>query len=71
MFTQRSSQLSMYQADMEYLDRVGRDSFYGQVAQARGRLFLDADFAALYCPDNGRPAIAPSLLAVALLLQAA
>jgi Transposase DDE domain/Transposase domain (DUF772) len=70
MFTQRSSQLSMYQADMEYLDRVGRDSFYGQVAQARSRLFVDEDFAALYCPDNGRPAVPPSLLAVALLLQA-
>jgi hypothetical protein len=70
MFTQRSSQLSMYQADVEYLDRVGRDSFYGQVAQARSRLFRDEDFAALYCPDNGRPAVPPSLLAVALLLQA-
>jgi hypothetical protein len=70
MFTQRSSQLSMYQADLEYLDRVGRDSFYGQVAQARSRLFWDEDFAALYCPDNGRPAVPPSLLALALLLQA-
>lgn len=70
MFTQRSSQLSMYQADVEYLDRVGRDSFYGQMAQARARLFRDDDFADLYCPDNGRPAVAPSLLAVALLLQA-
>jgi len=70
MFTQRSSQLSMYQADVEYLDRVGRDTFYGQVAQARARLFRDEDFAALYCLDNGRPAVPPSLLAVALLLQA-
>jgi hypothetical protein len=32
-------------------------------------LFVDEDFAALYCPDNGRPAVPPSLLAVALLLQ--
>ena len=70
MFTQRSSQLCMYQADVEYLDRVGRDTFYGQVAQARARLFRDEDFVALYCPDNGRPAVPPSLLAVALLLQA-
>jgi len=69
MFTQRSSQLSMCQADVQYLDAVGRDSFYGQVAQARSRLFRDEDFAALYCPDNGRPAVAPSLLAVALLVQ--
>jgi transposase len=70
MLSQRSSQLSMYQADVEYLDRVGPDSFYGQLSQARSRLFRDDDFAALYCPDNGRPAVPPSLLAVALLLQA-
>jgi hypothetical protein len=70
MFRERSSQLSMYQADLEYLDRIGRDTFYGQVAQSRSRLFRDEDFAALYCPDNGRPAVPPSLLAVALLLQA-
>ena len=70
MFTQRSSQLSMYQADVEYLDRVGRDSFYGRLAQARPHLFHDDDFAALYCLDNGRPSVPPSLLALALLLQA-
>src|SRR5205823_10817738 len=33
------------------------------------RLFRDEDFAALYCPDNGRPSVPPSLLATALLLQ--
>jgi len=70
MLSQRSSQLSMYQADVEYLDRVGPQSFFGQVAQSRSRLFRDDDFAALYCPDNGRPAVPPSRLAVALLLQA-
>jgi transposase len=49
---------------------VGPGSFFGQVAQSRSRLFRDDDFAALYCPDNGRPAVPPSRLAVALLLQA-
>ena len=70
MLTQRSSQLGMYQADVEYLDRVGRDSFYGRLAQARSRLFRDDDFASLYCPDNGRPSVPPSLLALCLLLKA-
>ena len=70
MLTQRSSQLSMYQADVEYLDRVGRDTFYGHLARARSRLFRDEDFASLYCLDNGRPSVPPSLLAVALLLKA-
>jgi hypothetical protein len=56
--------------DHTYLDHVGRDSFYGFLALHREELFCDADFADLYCPDNGRPSVPPSLLATALLLQA-
>jgi hypothetical protein len=56
-------------ADQPYLDHVGRDSFYGFLATQRERLFRDEDFAALYCADNGRPSVPPSLLATALLLQ--
>jgi hypothetical protein len=53
-----------------YLDHVGRDSFYGFLALHREELFRDEDFSYLYCPDNGRPSVPPSLLATALLLQA-
>ena len=53
-----------------YLDHVGRDSFYGFLASHRGDLFHDDDFTDLYCSDNGRPSVPPSLLATALLLQA-
>src|SRR4051812_36998577 len=56
-------------AEHPYLDYVGRDSFYGFLATQRERLFRDEDFAALSCPDNGRPSVPPSLLATALLLQ--
>jgi hypothetical protein len=56
--------------DHPYLDHVRRDSFYGFLASHREELFSDADFADLYCPDNGRPSVPPSLLATALLLQA-
>jgi Transposase domain (DUF772)/Transposase DDE domain len=52
-----------------YLDHVGRDSFYGFLASDRKELFHDEDFAHLYCSDNGRPSVPPSLLAMALLLQ--
>jgi hypothetical protein len=52
-----------------YLDHVGRDSFYGFLALHRGELFQDEDFTDLYCSDNGRPSVPPSLLAMALLLQ--
>ena len=53
-----------------YLDLVGLDSFYGLLASLRGQLFHDADFAELYCLDNGRASVPPSLLATTLLLQA-
>jgi hypothetical protein len=59
----------LVEADHQYLAHVGRDSFYGFLAGQRGRLFRDEDFAALYCSDNGRPSVPPSLLATALLLQ--
>src|SRR5215217_2107707 len=52
-----------------YLDHVGRDSFYGFLASHREELFRDEDFTSLYCSDNGRPSVPPSLLAMALLLQ--
>lgn len=57
------------EGDHIYLDFVGRDSFYGFLASHRGQLFRDEDFAELYCSDNGRPSVPPSLLATALLLQ--
>src|SRR5215204_2021084 len=56
--------------DHPYLDHVRRDSFYGFLALHREELFCDEDFADLYCLDNGRPSVPPSLLATALLLQA-
>ena len=69
MLGERSDQLGLFQADQHYLDFVGHDSFYGHLSQARDRLFHDEDFAMLYCPNNGRNSVPPSLLAVALLLQ--
>ena len=69
MLGERSDQMGLWEADQLYLDLVGRDTFYGLLASLRGQLFRDADFAELYCPDNGRASVAPSLLATALLLQ--
>src|SRR3990172_10285636 len=70
MLGKRAPQRGMFEADHLYLDYVGRDSFYGFLAQERGNLFRDEDFGRLYCPDNGRNSVPPSLLATALLLQA-
>lgn len=69
MLGQRSDQRGLFEADNLYLDFVGRETFYGFLAGQRGRLFRDDEFAALYVLDNGRPSVAPSLLATALLLQ--
>ena len=70
MLGERSDQRGLWEADHLYLDLVGRATFYGLLASLRGQLFQDADFAELYCPDNGRYSVPPSLLATALLLQA-
>lgn len=69
MLGKRSSQDDLFNADSQYLAYVGRDSFYGYLAYHRHELFRDEDFASLYCLDNGRPSVPPSLLACALLLQ--
>ena len=69
MIGKQSGQRGLFEADHLYLDYVGRDTFYGFLASQRGKLFRDEDFAELYCPDNGRRSVPPSLLATVLLLQ--
>jgi transposase len=70
MLGKRSPQAGLFNADTMYLDFVGRDSFYGFLAAQRSLIFRDEDFAVLYCADNGRNSVPPSLMATALLLQA-
>ena len=78
MLGKRSRQRGMFavsastigEADHLYLSFVGDDTFYGFLARHRLELFHDEDFSMLYCRDNGRNSVSPSLLANALLLQA-
>ena len=63
MMGKRSDQRGLWEADHLDLDLVGRDSFYRLPAGLPGQLFRDEDFAALYCRDNGRSSVPPSLLA--------
>src|SRR3972149_1130897 len=70
MLGKRAPQRGIFEPDHPNLDFVGRASFYGFLATERGNLFRDEDFGRLYCPDNGRNRVPPSLLATALLLQA-
>jgi len=69
MLGRRGPQRGLFEADTMYGDYVGADSFYGFLAQHRRELFRDEDFAAMYCANNGRPSLPPSLLATALVLQ--
>ena len=69
MLGERGPQRGLFEADASYLEFVGRDSFYGFLAAQRGDLFRDQDFASLYSKRLGRPSVAPSLLANALVLQ--
>lgn len=48
---------------------VPEDCFYGQMAAVHGELFKDEDLAEMYCPDNGRPSLPPSLMSGVTLLQ--
>ena len=49
--------------------RVPADSFYGRMGSVNDVLFSDDDLAMMYCPDNGRPSIPPSLMSGVTLLQ--
>ena len=69
MLGERGPQRGLLEADYVYADFVGRQSFYGFLATQRDVLFRDEDFAQLYCANNGRPSVPPSLLATALVLQ--
>jgi hypothetical protein len=70
MMGTRSPQDKLFAADQIYLDYVGRDTVYGYLAQHRQHLFRDEDFAPLYCHDNGRPSVPPSLAISILFLRA-
>jgi transposase len=69
MLGKRSAQRGLFEADTLLADFVGQRTFYSFLASQRDELFRDEDFAALYCRDNGRPSVPPSLLATALVLQ--
>jgi len=52
------------------LDHVGCDTSYGYLAHNRHHLFRDADFAPLYCSNNGRTSVPPNVVVSILFLRA-
>ena len=69
MLGKREAQRGLLEADTMYGDFVGRKTFYGFLAAQRAELFCDDAFAGLYHEKLGRPSVAPSVLATALVLQ--
>jgi len=68
MLGRRDPQESFFEAQF-WPHRVAEDSIYARMAAVRDVLFNDDDLAKMYCPDNGRRSIPPSLLCGVILLQ--
>jgi len=69
MLTPVEHQRSFYDADQICESLIPPDSFYRQFREVVAPLIQDEQFKDMYCPDNGRPPIPPSLLALATILQ--
>ncbi len=69
MLKSRDSQGSFYDADFICEQLIPQDSFYRKFREIVWPLIKDEDFESMYCKDNGRPPILPSLLAIATILQ--
>ena len=68
MLGRRNPQRSLFEAQ-GLPHRVPADSFYSRMAAVNDVLFNDDDLKDLYCLDNGRPSLPPSLMSGVLLLQ--
>jgi transposase len=68
MLGRRSPQRSLFDV-LGLPHQVPADSFYGRMGAVSDVLFPDDDLATMYCPDNGRPSLPPSLMNGILLLQ--
>ncbi|MCX6056504.1 MAG: transposase [Chloroflexi bacterium] len=49
--------------------RVSPDSFYGRMGKLNSKLLRDDDLKEMYCPDNGRPSLPPSMMAGIMILE--
>jgi hypothetical protein len=69
MIGKRSAQMPLFEVGNVFDLKLAPESFHSQLANAAPRLFADQDFANVYNDKLGRPSVAPSLLALTLLLQ--
>jgi transposase len=69
MLKPRTGQGSFLDADYICEQLIPPDSFYRKFRDVVWPLIKDENFKEMYCNDNGRPPISPSLLAMATILQ--
>lgn len=62
-------QREFFDTENMYTAKLKADSFYRFLAEHRHEIFRDDDYAVLYCSNNGRNSVPPSLLAAACVLQ--
>jgi len=68
MLGRRDPQRSLFEAHA-WPHRVPDDSFYAHLGAVNDILFKDDDLAGMYCENNGRPSLPPSLMSSIVLLQ--
>lgn len=68
MLGKRKAQHSYFDA-IGLPHRVSPDSFYGRMGSLTGKLLRDDDLKEMYCADNGRPSLPPSMMAGVMILQ--
>ncbi len=68
MLGRRNPQRSLFEAPV-WPHAIPSDSFYARMGSVNEVLFRDEDLGEMYCPDNGRPSLPPSLLNGVTLLQ--
>lgn len=69
MLQPQSRQGSFYDADYICEELIPQDSFFRKFRETVWPLIKDDHFKEMYCNENGRPPIPPSLLAMATILQ--
>ena len=69
MLGKQNPQSNLFLPENRLRQKIGKESFYVFLSDHRHEIFNDEDFSFLYCPDNGRESVPPSILASALLLQ--
>jgi transposase len=69
MFKPRDQQTTFFDATYFCEKLIPQDSFYRKFRELVWPIIEDDQFKSMYCPDNGRPALSPALLAMATILQ--